>query len=75
MFQLFLCDVALEEVLEEGADHGYCGDSSNGLPVRGDGGLDDVGRQLKGKSSDQPARVAKPGLPRELLPKWLESRS
>ena len=53
-------EVAVEEVVEERADHGDRGDPPDRLPVGGDRRLDDVGGELEGQPGDQPARIAQP---------------
>src|SRR5262249_17439711 len=72
---LLLLDVALEEVVEKSADHGDRTDASDRLPAGTDGGLDDVGGELKSEAGDQPARISQPGLTGSLIAERLEGRT
>src|SRR5262249_52276296 len=67
-----LLEVALDEVVEERTDYGYRPEASNCLPARCDRAFENVGRKLKGKRCDQPARVARPDRSRLVVSKCLD---
>jgi hypothetical protein len=55
-----LAQVALEEIIEEGADRGDRREARHLIPSCGDRGFQDVGGELEGEPGDKPSGQAQP---------------
>src|SRR5262245_22109279 len=58
-----ILEIALEEVVQGGADDRNCGHPPDVVPFRGDRGLEYVGGKLEGRPRHQPTRIAQPDVP------------
>ncbi len=53
-----VAQIALEEEIEERPDNRDRGDPAYGIPIGGDGCLDDIGGKLERQAGDQPVGIA-----------------